>query len=73
MGHSMGLRAGSYATMGGRGVGMVHGCVAVSSWRRLLVSRHLLLPFPGTLSLCRQQCPSASYHLMPSLSLPGLS
>ena len=31
---------------GGGGVGMTPGCIAVCSWRRLLPSRHLPLPFP---------------------------
>ena len=53
--------------------GMTPGCVAVCSWRRLLASRHLPLPFPRTISLHRRRCPSAYHHLVPSLSLPGLS
>ena len=31
---------------GGVGVGMTPGCAAVCSWRRLMASRHLPLPFP---------------------------
>ena len=52
---------------------MAPSCVAVCSWRRLLASRHLPLPFPCPLPLHRRRRPSASHHLVPSLSLPGLS
>ena len=45
----------------------------LSSWRSLLGSRHLPLPLPSTLSLQRQRRLSTSHHLVPSLSLPGLS
>ena len=40
-----GLR-GRKRVCGGGGGGMTFCCVAVCSWRRLLASRHLLLPFP---------------------------
>ena len=39
----------------------------VCSWRRLLADRHSL-PFPWTLSLHRQWCPSASHHPLTFLS-----
>ena len=51
-------------------VGMMPGCMAVCSWRRLSASRHFPLPFPGTLCLREQRHPSASHPLVPSLSLP---
>ena len=45
--------------------------IAVCSWRRLLASCHSPLLLPGTLSLRRWRRPSASHHLVPSLSLPA--
>ena len=44
----------------------------VCSWRRLLADRHSL-PFPWTLSLHRQWCPSASHHPLTFLFLPALT
>ena len=44
----------------------------VCSWRRLLADRHSL-PFPWTLSLHRQWCPSASHHPVTFLFLPALT
>ena len=44
----------------------------VCSWRRLLADRHSL-PFPWTLSLHRQWCPSASRHPVTFLFLRALT
>ena len=41
----VGFRPTSTGGQGGRG-GTTPGCIAVCSWRRLLASRHLPLPFP---------------------------
>ena len=57
---------------GGGDVSMTPQCVMVCSWRRLLPNHHLL-PFPWTLSLHRQRCPSATHRPVSSLSLLGLS
>ena len=57
----------------GGGGGLTPGCIPVCGWRRLLASHRLPLPFPWTVSLRRRQRPSASHHLVPSLSPPGLS
>ena len=47
--------------------------IAAESRSGLVASHHLPLPFPQTLCLRRRRCPSASQHLVPSLSLPGVS
>ena len=58
---------------GGGGFGMTPWCIVlVCSWRRLLADRHSL-PFPWTLSLHRQWCPSASHHPLTFLFLPALT
>ena len=58
---------------GGGGFGMTPWCEdLVCSWRRLLADRHSL-PFPWTLSLHRQWCPSASHHPLTFLFLLALA
>ena len=58
---------------GGGGVGMTPWCIVlVCSGRRLLADRHSL-PFPRTLSLRRQRCPSASHRPVSFLFLLVLS
>ena len=74
MEHAMrwGLNCGA-AAGGGGGFGMTPWCDdLVCSWRRLLADRHSL-PFPWTLSLHRQWCPSASHHPLTFLFLPALT
>ena len=64
---------GHHYSEGGGGAGMTPWCVVlVYSWRRLLADRHSP-PFPWTLSLHRQWCPSASHHPVTFLFLPALT